>query len=259
MRFKLCHLAIPFRRPRGVLGKTIRSIASLTPSLVLPRVNFHGTEVFYWPEVWVPMMMQAQIEPGNAWLDNPGSFNTWVIGRLKPGITSAQATGNLNTIAHSLALKNPTENEGIKFNLSQPGLMGNVFGGPVRAFSFGVLTLAGLVLLTACANLASMVTARGADRQREVAIRLSVGATRWRVQRQALTETVVLGLAWRHCRIGVGALLATTCSAPGVRRWIFRCSLTCSLTGASFFLRLSFQLITGVLFGLAPARSAVQN
>ena len=66
--------------------------------------DFHGTEIFYWPEVWVPMMMQAQIEPGNGWLEEPGSFNTWVIGRLKAGVTSAQATGNLNTIAHSLAI-----------------------------------------------------------------------------------------------------------------------------------------------------------
>jgi predicted permease len=241
-----------------VLGRTIRiNRQPYTIIGVAPR-EFHGTEVFYWPEVWVPMMMQAQIEPGNSWLEEPGSFNTWVIGRLKPGITSAQATGNLNTIAHSLALKNPVQNEGMKFNLSQPGLMGNVIGGPVRAFSFGVLTLAGLVLLTACANLASMVTARGADRQREVAIRLSVGATRWRVQRQALTETVVLALLGGIAGLGLATLLAqllSTWRAP----LDFPVQFDVQPDWRVFLFAAAISLITGVLFGLAPARSAVKT
>jgi predicted permease len=247
-----------FAGDRGVLGKTIRiNRRPYTIIGVAPR-DFHGTEVFYWPEVWVPMMMQAQIEPGNGWLDNPGSFNTWVIGRLKPGVTAAQATANLNTIAHSLALKNPTQNEGMRFNLAQPGLMGNVIGGPVRAFSFGVLVLAALVLLTACANLASMLTARGADRKREVAIRLSVGATHWRVQRQALTETLVLALLGGIAGLGLAALLArvlSTWRAP----LDFPVQFDVTPDWRVLIFAAAISLITGILFGLAPARSAAKT
>jgi predicted permease len=242
----------------NVLGKTIRiNRQPYTIIGVAPR-DFHGTEVFYWPEVWVPMMMQAQIEPGNGWLDNPGSFNAWVFGRLKPGVTSAQATANLNTIAHSLALKNPAENEGIQFSLSHPGLMGDVFGGPVRAFSFGVMLLAGLVLLAACANLASMLTARGADRQREVAIRLSVGATRWRVQRQALTETIVLGLLGGITGLGLASLLASLLStwrAP----MDFPVQFDVAPDWRVFLFAAGISIVTGILFGLAPARNAAKT
>jgi predicted permease len=247
-----------FAGQRDVLGSTIRINRQPYTIIGVAPQEFHGTEVFYWPEVWVPMMMQAQIEPGNSWLEEPGAFNTWVIGRLKPGITSAQATGNLNTIAHSLELKNPDENKGMKFNLSHPGLMGNVIGGPVRAFSFGVLTLAGLVLLTACANLASMITARGADRQREVAISLSVGATRWRVQRQALTETVVLGLLGGIAGLALAALLArllSTWRAP----LDFPVQFDVKPDWRVFLFAAAISVITGVLFGLAPAHSAAKT
>jgi len=247
-----------FAGHRDVLGKTIRINRQPYSIIGVAPRDFHGTEVFYWPEVWVPMMMQAQIEPGNGWLDNAGSFNTWVIGRLKPGVTAAQATANLNTIAHSLALKNPAVNEGMRFNLSQPGLMGNVIGGPVRAFSFGVLLLAGLVLLTACANLASMLTARGADRQREVAIRLSVGATRWRVQRQALTETLVLALLGGIAGLGLAALLArllSTWRAP----LDFPVQFDVTPDWRVFLFAAAISVVTGILFGLAPAHNAAKT
>jgi macrolide transport system ATP-binding/permease protein len=247
-----------FAGRRNVLGSIIRINRQPYTIIGVAPQEFHGTEVFYWPEVWVPMMMQAQIEPGNSWLEEPGAFNTWVIGRLKPGITSAQATGNLKTIAHSLELKYPDENKGMKFNLSHPGLMGNVIGGPVRAFSFGVLMLAGLVLLTACANLASMVTARGADRQREVAIRLSVGATRWHVQRQSLTETVVLGLLGGIAGLGLAALLArllSTWRAP----LDFPVQFDVTPDWRVFLFAAAISVITGILFGLAPAHSAART
>ncbi len=246
-----------FAGDRNILGKTIRiNRQTYTILGVAPR-DFHGTEIFYWPEVWVPMMMQAQIEPGNGWLDNPSTFNTWVIGRLKAGVSPAQAAANLNTIAHTLAAQNPASNEGVQFILTRPGLMGNVIGGPLRAFSFGVLILSGLVLLTACANLASMLTARGVDRQREVAIRLSIGATRWRVQRQALTETLVLALLGGAAGLGLAVLLARLLSA-----WRapmdFPVQFDVTPDWRVFFFALAISVVTGVLFGLAPARSAAK-
>jgi len=126
--------------------------------------DFHGTELFYWPDVWVPMMMQPQIEPGNPWLDDRNSSNTWVVGRLKPNVSPAQAEADLNSVATELTRRYPSENDGLHFKLAKPGLIGDLIGSPAKAFALGVLALAALVLLAACTNLASMFTARATDR-----------------------------------------------------------------------------------------------
>ena len=156
-----------FAADPSIIGKTIRINRSPYTVLAVARAIFTA-ELLYWPEVWVPMMMQPQIETGNPWLDNRNTWNTWVIGRLKPNVSSAQAETDLNAIAAGLARQYPAEDEGLQFRLAKPGLIGDLIGGPVRAFVLGVLVLAGLVLLAACTNLASMFTARATDRQREL-------------------------------------------------------------------------------------------
>jgi len=178
-----------------IAGKTIRiNRLPYTVLGVAPR-GFHGTELYYWPEVWVPMMMQPQIEVGNPWFDDRGAWNISVIGRLKPDVSPAQAEADLNTIAAELAREYPVENSGLAFRLAKPGLMGNTIGSPAKAFTLGVLLLAALVLLAACANLASLLTARTTGRQRELAIRLAIGAGRGRLIRQMLTEALMLSIA----------------------------------------------------------------
>ena len=74
--------------------------------------GFHGTELLFWPDVWVPMMMEPQIEVGNPWLDNRNTWNTWIVGRLRPGVTGAQATDDLNRIAADLARRYPDPDQG---------------------------------------------------------------------------------------------------------------------------------------------------
>ncbi|HEY2498535.1 MAG TPA: ABC transporter permease, partial [Candidatus Angelobacter sp.] len=247
-----------FGGDREVIGKTIRiNRQPYTVIGVAPR-EFHGTEVFYWPEVWVPMMMQAQIEPGNSWLEEPMTFNTWVIGRLKPGISIQQATANLNTIAADLARRNPAANKGLSFRLTRPGLIGDAIGSPARAFSLGIVVLAALVLLAACANLASMVTARAADRQREIAIRLSIGATRSRVVRQLLTETLVLSVLGGAAGYGLAMLLSGILSA-----WRapmdFPVQFDVSPDWRVFCFAAAISVAAGMLFGLVPARHAAKT
>src|SRR5205807_1807184 len=109
-----------------------------------------------------------------------------------------QAEADLNIVAAELARQYPGINDGLRFKLAKPGLVGNMIGGPAKAFAFGVLILAALVLLVACTNLASMFTARAIDRQREVAVRLAIGAGRGRVVRQVLTETERCGAPPPH-------------------------------------------------------------
>lgn len=198
----------------SVVGSTIRINRLPYTVLGVAPADFYGTEVFYRPNIWVPMTMQAQIEVGNPWLENRNTSNTWVIGRLKPGVSVGQAESNLNAISRQLAQEHATHSEGATIKLTRPGLVGDAVGGPARAFAFGVLALAGLVLLTACANLASTLAARGTDRQRELAIRLSIGAGRGRIVRQLLTETVVLASVGG----AVGAVGATV-AARALSSW----------------------------------------
>src|SRR5258705_654541 len=242
----------------AIVGETIRiNRQPFTVLGVAPR-DFHGTEIFYWPEVWVPMMMEPRIEVGNAWLDNRMTWTTWVIGRLKPGVTPAQTEADLNTIAAELTLQYPKENDRLHFRLSKPGLIGDLVGGPAKAFTFGLLLLAALVLLAACTNLASMLTARATDRQREFAIRLAVGADRGRVLRQLLTETLLLCLAGG----GAGLLLATVLT-DALSRWRapmdFPMQYDISLDWRGFVFAAAGSLVAGGLFGSAPAWRASKS
>ena len=244
-----------FHGDRSVIGTTIRinrlpyTIVGVAPS------GFVGTEVFFRPKLWVPMMMEAQIEIGNPWLDNRATFNLMVAGRLKIGVSPAQAAANVNAIAASLAREYPDFNKGLAFKLTKPGLLGDSLRLPVEAFAVGLLVLAALVLLIACANLASTLSARGADRAREIAIRISIGASRGRVVRQLLTETLILAVAAAAC----GYCIAYVATAA-LSRWQLPIELPTVFDIHPDTLVLLFTfvaaMLAGVVFGLAPARQA---
>ncbi len=127
-----------------------------------------------------------------------------------------------------------------------------MIGGPAKAFAFGVLSLAALVLLVACTNLASMFTARATDRQREVAVRLAIGAGRGRVVRQVLTETLLLSLLGG----AVGYLLASFLS-QALSRWRapmdFPVQFSVNPDWRVFLFALAGAILAGMLFGSAPA------
>ncbi|HXJ94304.1 MAG TPA: ABC transporter permease [Terriglobia bacterium] len=238
----------------AIVGKTVRINRLPYTVLGVAPPDFHGTELWYWPELWVPMMMEPQIEnyTGTGWLDNRSTWDTWVLGRLKPGVSGAKALANLNTIAAELAREHPENNEGLQFKLAKPGLAGDYIGGPARAFTLGVLGLAALVLLAACANLASLLTARAADRQREIAIRLSIGAKRSRVVRQVLTETLVLSLAGGAVGYGLAFLLS-----EALTRWRapmdFPVQFDVNPDWRVFLFALAVSIAAASLFGAAPA------
>ena len=235
----------------AIVGKTIRvNRLPYTVFGVAPR-DFHGTELFYWPEVWVPMMMEPRIE-SQSWLDNRSTWNTFVLGRLNPNVAPAQAEANLNSVAAEMIRQFPNENDGLHFKLTKPGLIGDLIGGPAKAFALGVLVLAALVLLAACTNLASMFAARAGDRQRELAVRLAIGAGRSRVVRQVLTETLVLSLAGG----AAGYLLASFLSSV-LSHWHapmdFPVQLNVTVDWRVFLFALAGSMVAAVLFGSAPA------
>src|SRR3954470_10924673 len=140
-------------------------------------------------------MMSPVIEPGSNWLENRDNDNSFVVGRLKPGVTKAQAEASLRTLAVELGKEFPKENAGRGIELIPPGLFIPDIRNGVFAFTAVLAGVGFLVLLLACVNLANLLLARATDRRKEIAIRLAVGASRPRLIRQLMTESVMLSLA----------------------------------------------------------------
>jgi predicted permease len=183
-----------FAADRGIIGRTAR-INNLLYTIigVAPR-GFHGTEIFYRPDIWVPMSMAPQIEARN-WLETRNTRNVFVVGRLRADVTDAQGAADLTSVASRLAESYPDSFRGVRYQLVPPGLVGSIGRGPMSAFLLGVTTLAGLVLLAACANLGSLLSSRIVDRFRDIAIRLAMGATPTAVIRYAFIEVGILAAA----------------------------------------------------------------
>ena len=156
--------------------------------------GFRGTLLFSSPDLFVPIVNQEQIDDSSM-LNQRG--NRWMtpIGHLKAGVTPAQATADLNSIGADLEKNYPKDDAKLIFAVARPGLLGDLFRTPVQAFLAGLMLLAGLILLAACANLGSLFAARAADRSREVALRLALGAGRLRILRQLVfTEALLISL-----------------------------------------------------------------
>ncbi len=154
---------------------------------------FRGTELFFAPAMWIPLVEQPTVMGSNN-LQYRGNHSPMVLGRLKPGVSSAEATADLNSLGAWLSKTYPADDDGVKFTLARPGLVGDMLGGPAKAFMTGLMLLAGLILLAACANLGSLFAARAADRSKEVALRLALGSRRGLILRQLLTEAVLISL-----------------------------------------------------------------
>ena len=236
----------------NIVGSTVRINKNPYTVIGVTEPEFHGTEKMYWPEVWLPILNEAQIE-GYDWITQRNDHNSWVVGRLKSGITVAQAEANLNSIAAQLAHEHPNTDERLNFRLTKPGFIGDALGAPVRAFMFGIVLLAALVLLAACANLGGLLAARTSDRSRELAIRVAIGSTRERILWQLVVESLVLSVA--------GGLLALVVS-EGLLRLIsqwrpmadFPIQFLIQPDSKLYFFATLASIITGLIFGCMPAR-----
>ena len=241
-----------FNADPRVIGSTVElNKHPFTIIGVTPR-SFNGTELFFWPDFFMPMVNEDQVE-GYSYLAKRQSHGIYALGMLKPGVTAQQATGNLMAVAHQLTRENPVLDDGLGVRLSKPGLMGDMLGGPARPFLTAIMVLALLVLAAACANLAGIFAARSADRARELAIRLSIGSTRWRLLRQILTEAVLIS--------AIGGLAGTAFAVlllNALTRWQpisqYPIHVTVTPDVKVFALALLLSFLSGIVPGLLPAR-----
>ena len=179
-----------FQEDRGVIGRTVQVNKQPFTVIGVTPPGFHGTVLIFSADFFVPIVDQDEAvlsARGNRWVSE-------VLGHLKTGVTPTQAIGDLNAMGLELEKSYPKEDSQMRFSLMHGGLPGGGFGSAVQAFLVGLMLLAGLILLAACANLGSLFAARAADRAREIALRIALGAGRGRILRQLFTEAVLISL-----------------------------------------------------------------
>jgi putative ABC transport system permease protein len=261
-----------FGRNPGVIGAPIRMYgATLNIIGVAPR-GFQGTSVSDRPDFWVPMMMQPLVVPGRDWLHEDLSQSLekvmWlhVFGRLKPNMNLARAQSELDVLFRNLLeagypaiLAPATRKKALNQRLILHAAGTGTFIGrsELQQQLLILLAVSLLVLLIACANVANLLMARTMARNKEVCVRLSIGASRSRLVRQFLTESLVLalsgGLAGLLLAWGGGHLLVVLLSDP---QNPLQLSNRLDLHVLGFTAAVS--LLTGIVFGLAPALRGTQ-
>ncbi|HJP93206.1 MAG TPA: ABC transporter permease [Pyrinomonadaceae bacterium] len=246
-----------FNGDASVVGQTLRLNAKPYTIVGVADKSFRGLRLGLPPEFWLPITPTSDIAQGGR-----GDRGIELVGRLKPGITVEQAQTQLTAIAARLAQAYPETNLGTLDRPNEPRPVTVLResrvepSAQVGIWRVSVLLFAavGLVLLIACANVANLLLARASGRRREIAIRLAVGASRRRLVRQLLTESFLLALIG-----GAAGLIATQWTAsmwPGFFPDNDANGLDLSLDWRVLAFTVGVTLITGMLFGLAPALQA---
>ncbi len=239
-----------------VVGQTIEiNQRAYTIIGVAPAV-FQGSQTGLRSELWLPVMMVDQLEPRTDLLHDHRYFWFVVLGRLKPGVKREQAQEEMTVLLKREVKNYPEEHRGHDSVTVSP-----LWRSPLGANQFlsvllpMLMTIAGLVLLLACANVANLMLVRSVARRREIAIRLSLGANRWRLVRQLLIESLILALAG-----GVIALLITFWSAGTFMKFVpktdFPISLGMRVDHTVLLATMVISVLTGVIFGILPALRA---
>lgn len=250
-----------FNNDPNVVGKSmVLNSVQFTIVGVAPH-DFVGAEEAFPRQVWIPLMMQASVRPGPAGvstLNNRNVRSLDVIARLKHGVTLRQAQAGMNVVAGRLAQNYPESNRDFQIALYTAGNGRPYFRTLLKPVTQILLGVVGLVLLITCANVANLLLARAAHRRKEVAIRLTLGATRFRLIRQLLTESIMLAVAGGLAGLILNFWLVSLLTAlkPAVPLPV-NVEFHTDWRVLTFTLLLS--ILTGIVFGLVPALQASKH
>ncbi|HUK91032.1 MAG TPA: ABC transporter permease [Blastocatellia bacterium] len=225
---------------------------------VAPK-DFSGVDLGPGPSLWVPMAMHNQVQPGFDFYNTRRGLFIFMIGRLKPGVTTQQASASMAILSKHLEEEYPADNAGRAIKLV-PTLQARVNPdgtGQLLMISWVMMAVVGIILLIACANIANLLLPRGLARRKEIAIRLSLGATRGRLVTQLMIESVTLAAlggaagvllaVWSKGFISSLDLFAAGPNSPAPK-----------LDSAALLFAGGITVISGVLFGLAPSMQATK-
>ena len=246
-----------FHDDRGVVGRVVQLNKNPFTILGVAPTGFHGTMLFVHPDFFVPIVNQEQVKGWSGLNDRGGRWLFMAMGHLKAGITPAQAIADLNSIGSQLEKNYPKDDSRMSFTLSRPGLFGDFLGRPMRAFMAGLMLLAGLILLAACANLGSMFAARAADRSREIALRLALGAGRSRIVRASFTEAILISLMGGAAGVWISILVLRWLTAwrPFPEAFYVPVNPDARVYAVAVLLALA----SGFLFGAVPLRQVLRT
>jgi predicted permease len=247
-----------FQDDRGVVGRVVQLNKHPFTILGVAPSEFRGTLAFVFPDFWVPLMNQEQVEGANVLNERANRNLLMVLGHLKSGVTPAQAIADLNSVGAYLEKNYPKDDGQMTFSLTRPGLAGDWLGDPLKGFLTGLMLLAGLILLAACANLGSLFAARAADRSREVALRLALGSRRTRILRTLFTEALVISLLG-----GAVGLWGSVALLRELSVWhplpTAPLSLPVNPDTNVYLVALLLALASGFLFGAVPVRQVLRT
>jgi putative ABC transport system permease protein len=251
----------------AILNKTLTVNGNLMTVIGVSREGFRGVQVGQTPDIFIPMMMKVQMIPNSNGLDDRRDYWLAIIGRLKPGMSIAQTEEAVRPSYRSI-LEDELPLIGLRAERRQQfldkrilladGSKGRQILQPDAKKPFLILmAMSGLALLIACANVANLLLARGASRQREIAVRMALGASAWRLMRQFLLESLLLSLLG-----GVVGLLVAVWTMGGlvasIPPSVGALGLSADLDPRLLGFTLALSALTGLLFGLFPAARATR-
>lgn len=248
-----------FHSDHQISGRTLEINGTAFTILGVAPPDFIGTGNPPWvADFWAPLATEKQLIPRQDWLHEPTNRPLQVLGRLAPGTSLGQAQAEAGVLTRQFGRAHPVPDETIGLTLRHATYFGETDELWFRALVAGLMAVVGLVLLVACVNLANMLLARAANRQKEIGTRLALGASRGRLIRQLLTESVLLAM--------LGGVAGFVCSLWATKlAWLGLVRLIQALLGSRilvapltpdvrvFLYTFGLSLTTGVLFGLWPA------
>jgi predicted permease len=240
----------------SLVGKTITLNSYSFTVVGVGPPQFQGAEVGMIPEVFVPMMMQSRAMPGRNWLDERGSSWLRVVGRLKTGVSVELARSEMSALGDRMKAEHPQVNDAFGIAVIHDFGIHPQFRDIARNFLLILMTVVGLVLLIACANVANLLLARAAERQQEISVRLALGAGRLRLIGQLLTESMLLAVLGGAAGLTIAPWLIAALSAAAAQADPMLSLVGFPLDRRVLAFTAAAVVLTGLIFGLAPAISA---